>query len=44
MAEKEELKILAQHFDKIIKNLHSFIKNKFSLVEDNDDAMLSKKL
>jgi hypothetical protein len=43
VAEKDELKAVAKHFEKLIKNLHSYIKNKFSLVEDTDDAMLSKK-
>lgn len=34
---------MVKHFDKLIKNLHTYIKNKFSMVEDNDDAILSKK-
>lgn len=43
MAEKEELRVIMKHFDKLIKNLHSYIRNKFTMVEENDDAMLSKK-
>jgi len=43
MAEKEELKVVVKHFDKMIKNLHAYIKTKFSMAEDTDDAMLSKK-
>ena len=43
LAEKEELKTVVKHFDKLIKNLHVYIKNKFSMVEENDDAILTKK-
>lgn len=43
VAEKQELQTVVKHFDKLIKNLHAYIKNKFSMAEDNDDAMLSKR-
>eukprot|EP00347_Sterkiella_histriomuscorum_P013450 403364665 len=43
VAEKQELQAVVKHFDKLIKNLHTYIKNKFSMVEENDDAILSKK-
>ena len=43
MAEKEELKTVVKHFDKLIKNLYVYIKNKFSMVEEADDAILTKK-
>lgn len=29
--------------DKQIKNLHAYVKNKFQMVEENDDAILSKR-
>ena len=43
LAEKEEVKSVVKHFDKMIKNLHQYVKNKFSMAEETDDAMLSKK-
>lgn len=43
VAEKEELKVIMKHFDKLIKDLYQYIRNKFSLVDDNEEAMLSKK-
>lgn len=43
VAEKEELKIAMKYFEKLITNLHAYIKNKFTLTEDTDDAMLTKK-
>jgi hypothetical protein len=43
MAEKEELKTVVKHFDKVFKNLHSYIKTKFSMAEDTDDAMFTTK-
>ncbi len=43
VAEKEELKTAVKHFDKIIKNLHVYIKSKLSQAGDVDDPMLSKK-
>lgn len=43
VAEKEELRVALKHFEKLIKNLHSYIKNKFTLAEETDDAMLTKK-
>ncbi len=42
-AEKEELKNAVKYFEKLIKNLHQYVKNKFLMAEENDDAMLSKK-
>mmetsp|Transcript_47609 Transcript_47609/g.34875 ORF Transcript_47609/g.34875 Transcript_47609/m.34875 type:complete len:261 (+) Transcript_47609:1863-2645(+) len=43
VAEKEEVKVVARHFEKMIKNLHAYIKNKFLMLEEADDAILSKK-
>ena len=37
------MKAVAKHFDKLIMNLHSYMKNKFMMFEDADDAILSKK-
>lgn len=43
MAEKVELTVQIQKVDKQIKNLHAYVKNKFQMVEENDDAILSKR-
>ena len=43
MADKEELKQTIKHFEKMVKNLHQYMKAKFSALEDEDDVMLSKR-
>ena len=43
LAEKEEVRAVQKQSEKGLKNLHSYMKNKFIMLEEQDDAMLSKK-
>jgi len=41
--DKDEFKQVTNYFEKMIKNLHAYMKSRFSMAEENDDAMLTKK-
>ena len=43
IVEKQELNVVVKNFEKTIKNLHSYVRSKFTSIEDTDDAMLSKR-